>query len=382
MSTFTVPVVKINAIEPIEGADAIELAVVGDYRSVVRKGQYRAGDLAVYIPEQAVLPLDLLQALGLEGKLSGSEHNRVKAVKLRGCLSQGLLYPVDSGDGIPFISLPTDDGIGTLYVVQPGDDLAEVLGITKYEPVIPTHMSGEHYYAGQNLTVAYDIENFKKYPHVLKEGEEVIYTEKLHGTFCGVGILPPADHDPKHIRNRIVVFSKGLGADGLCFRDVETNKDNSYLQALKNNGIFDKLEMWAGNPRLNLNVPMFLLGEVYGPGIQKGFGYGETLKFRVFDIVSGYRGDQTYANVDTKWDIARILEIKTVPVLYRGPFSKESMYAHTEGLETVSGKETHIREGIVVTPVVERRDPEIGRVILKSVSAAYLTRKGKTTEYQ
>jgi hypothetical protein len=49
MSTFQVNVIKINAIEPIEGADAIELAVVGDYRSVVRKGQFKAGNLAVYI---------------------------------------------------------------------------------------------------------------------------------------------------------------------------------------------------------------------------------------------------------------------------------------------------------------------------------------------
>ena len=58
MSTFTVPVVRISAIEPIVDADAIELAVIGDYRSVIRKGQYQRDDLVAYIPEQAILPHD------------------------------------------------------------------------------------------------------------------------------------------------------------------------------------------------------------------------------------------------------------------------------------------------------------------------------------
>jgi len=95
MSTFAVKATRIRSIEPIEGADMIELAVVGDYRSVVRKGDYKSGQLAVYIPEGAVLPEWLIERMGLTGKLAGKQKNRVKAVRLRGCLSQGLLYPVD-----------------------------------------------------------------------------------------------------------------------------------------------------------------------------------------------------------------------------------------------------------------------------------------------
>jgi RNA ligase (TIGR02306 family) len=70
--------------------------------------------------------------------------------------------------------------------------------------------------------------------------------------------------------------------------------------------------------------------------------------------------------------------LKRVPVLYKGPYSKEVMLKYTDGLETYSGKETHIREGLVVEPLVQRRDPAIGRVVLKSVSTAYLSRKGGT----
>jgi RNA ligase (TIGR02306 family) len=91
MSSFSVPVIRIRGIEPIANADAIELAVVGDYRSVVRKGQFTAGSLAVYLPEASVLPDSLIEELGLVGKLAGGARNRVKAIRLRGCLSQGIL---------------------------------------------------------------------------------------------------------------------------------------------------------------------------------------------------------------------------------------------------------------------------------------------------
>ena len=124
MSDFAVPVVTIRAIEPIPNADAIELAVVGEYRSVVRKGQYHPGDLAVYLPEAAIIPADLLERLGLTGKLSGGAKNRVKAIKLRGCLSQGILH----------------NEIPPGAVVD--DDVAAYFDIVKYNPKNPAHMAG------------------------------------------------------------------------------------------------------------------------------------------------------------------------------------------------------------------------------------------------
>lgn len=75
------------------------------------------------------------------------------------------------------------------------------------------------------------------------------------------------------------------------------------------------------------------------------------------------------------------LNLEQVPVLYRGPYSKEVVDKLTSGKETLSGQELHIREGIVIKPAEERRDVSLGRVILKSVSESYLLRKGGT-EYQ
>jgi len=91
MSSFQVTVEKL-VILPHPNADALELAQVSGYRAVVAKGRYVTGDLACYIPEQAVLPPDLIAELGLEGKLAGPAKNRVKAVRLRGELSQGIVF--------------------------------------------------------------------------------------------------------------------------------------------------------------------------------------------------------------------------------------------------------------------------------------------------
>lgn len=383
MSTFEVNVTRIRAIEPIPNADAIELAVIGEYRSVVRKNQFSAGQLAAYIPESALVPLPVLQALGLEGKLAGSGKNRVKAAKFRGCLSQGILYPVDSGTdvGHPLMSLPLeDDGHSPVVLVTEGQDVAVELGIVKWEPPIPFNMSGEVYAAGQHLTVAFDVENYKKFPDLIANGEPVNMTEKIHGTFCGLGILPATDVGDKHFRGRYVIFSKGLGAQGLCFKDVPSNQSNVYVRALTTpdaSGVcmLDRLNF------LSPDEPIFILGEVFGPGVQD-LCYGTELKFRAFDVCVGYRGNQEYLDRDEFEDFCTVASINTVPLLYRGPFSKAVLDQYTSGTETVSGNNTHLREGVVVRLDQERACAEIGRVMLKSVSEAYLLRKNpEATEY-
>lgn len=382
MSTFSVPVVRIRAIEPIEDADAIELAVIGDYRAVVRKDVYRAGDLAVYIPEASIVPENVLRALGLEGRLAGKAKNRVKAIKLRGCLSQGLLYPVDSGRDVggPFITVPTDDGVGALVPVSEGQDVAAHLDITKWEPPIPVALAGEVYFASNRLTVKYDFENIKWFPDVLTDGEEVVMTEKIHGTFVGIGVLPAPDRSDEHYRGRFVIFSKGLGEKGFAFKHNERNAANTYVRTAERLGILDKLDQYAAEH--SIDVPLFIFGEVFGAVQDLKYGLSGDVDFRAFDIAVGYRGDQTYFNYDDFIQACNQMSIGTVPLLYRGPFSKEALHTHTSGPETVSGTQACIREGTVVKPTHERIYGINGsRVIFKSVSEAYLLRNGGT-EYQ
>jgi RNA ligase (TIGR02306 family) len=268
----------------------------------------------------------------------------------------------------------------TRSFVKEGDNVADLFGITKWEPVIPASMAGEVYAAGQHLTVPYDIENFKRFPDVIAENEEVIFTEKLHGTFCGVGILPTHNHDSKHYKGEFVVFSKGLGAKGLCFKDAPANDSNVYVRCLNKLGIFDSLrtlrEHMEEDSGLPFDKPLFVLGEIFGGNVQDNGWYGNDLQFRIFDVCAGYRGDQWYFGYEGRLLVANQLKVSTVPTLYEGPFSKELMIKYTSGKETVSGKQLNMREGLVVTPIVERRDSELGRVILKSVSEEYLLRKG------
>lgn len=373
MATFEAKVCRLR-IEEHPNADVLELAIVGDYRCVVRKHQFVDGSLCVYIPEQSVLPQWLIEHLGLEGKLAGKNKNRVKAVKLRGILSQGLVYPVDQVDGQPFITIGPRTEIdpeGYMLLVEEGQNVAEEMGIKKYEPPIPVQMQGEVFNA-RGMTIKYDVENIKKYPNVFEEGEEVIITEKLHGTWCCFGYHP--NHKDSHI-----ITSKGLSAQGLAFYINENNKNNLYLRALDGTTIdpqgnlLDRAHEYFG-----LELPFYILGEVYGKGVQD-LGYNaETPKFRVFDIYVGSPGEGRYMSPDEVKMFCKAYQADCVPELYRGPYSKSVVEELTSGNETVSGQEQHIREGVVIRPKEERDHPEIGRVILKSVSEDYLLRKGGT----
>lgn len=361
MSTFAVHVVRV-VIEPHENADALEIARVGDYRSVVRKGQFVSGTLVAYIPEQAIVPEALLEEMGLKGKLAGKAGDRVKAMKLRGVLSQGLVIAARAG-------------------WSEGQDVAGELGVVKWEPPAPpAHMNGVCYAAGLDRCMRYDIENFKAHPEVLVAGEPVVFTEKIHGTWCQIGRLPPSMIEAE---GHLVVSSKGLAARGLAFRpEAPENVDNLYLRVARGMEIDRRIaEVFAAE--MAADQPVFLLGEVFGAGVQdlayatKPDAQG-TPGFRVFDIYVGRPGQGAYLSDLPLAAACEQLQVPQVPVLYRGPFSREVMLEHTDGKETVTGKGVHMREGIVVRAAVEREDPLLGRVQLKSVSEKYLLRSGGT----
>lgn len=361
MSTFAVHVVRV-AIEPHENADALEIARIGDYRAVVRKGEFKTGDLVAYVPEGSLVGEALLDEMGLRGKLAGKDGNRVKAIKLRGVLSQGLVYPARAG-------------------WSEGQEVSAELGVRKWEPPPPpAHMNGVCYAAGPERCMKYDIENFKAYPEVLQVGELVVFTEKVHGTWCQVGYMPAAlagEH------GHLVVSSKGLSSKGLAFLpDAPDNAANLYLRAARTLEIDRRLaEVFVAD--LAADRPVFVLGEIFGAGVQD-LGYGARadgeVGFRVFDIYVGRPGGGAYLSDEPLSAACERLGLARVPVLYRGPFSREVMLAHTDGKETITGKGLHIREGIVMRPAVERRDPLLGRVQLKSVSEKYLLR-ANATEY-
>ncbi|MFK0253983.1 RNA ligase (ATP) [Streptomyces sp. NPDC090445] len=358
MSTLRVTVEELTVHEH-PNADALELAQVGLYRAVVAKGAYRSGEFALYIPEQAVLPAALIEELGLTGRLAGSGADRVKAVRLRGELSQGLVCRPRALDGVDLAR-----------AAEEGTDFAELLGITKWAPPVPTTMSGE-VEAAADLLPWVDIENLQRYPHIFEPGEPVVLTEKLHGTACLMTYLADG--------GRVLVSSKGFGAKGLALKEDERNL---YWRAVRGHGVPEvaaKLADRLGATRIGV------FGEVYGAGVQD-LAYGTDA--RTADAPPGYAVFDVSAEIDgqVRWlDPAELFadgELPLVPRLYEGPYDLDTVLERATGRETVSGREAHLREGVVIRPAVDRYSPVVGgRAIAKAVSPAYLTRKGGT-EYE
>ena len=341
MSTFAVLVRRLELF-PHANADRLELAKVDDYYCVVKKSQFKTGDLVAYIPEASLLPAALVEEMGLAGRLAGPEKNRVKAVKLRGALSQGLVLPARPQ-------------------WKEGDDVTAELGIVKWIPPIPVHLTGELAPAPVGWHGYTDIENIKCYPMILQPGEEVVATEKVHGTCTLLGWFDGVR----------AMSSKGYGRGGTVIKEDEKNL---YWRMARKYQLFEKITDLGGAKGV-----IMLFGETFGAGVQDlGYGAqkGEPIFF-AFDIAINGR----YLDYDDFAQICLTRDIPQAHVLYRGPFGATCL-AYTSGAEKVSGKAVHMREGIVIRPLKERYVPDLGRVILKSVNEAYLLRGGEATEFE
>lgn len=352
MSSFEVKARRVKVF-PHPNADRLDLVQVDDYRAVVGKDSIANNGAAIYIPEQAIVPEEILRELGLwdeekqRGKLSGSAGNRVKAVRLRGELSQGLIYRPSWG-------------------LVLGQDYGEQLGIHKWEPPIPIEMAGQ-LVSCPTIKTYTDVDNIKKFPDVIQPGEEVVMVEKAHGT-CSIFHLSE--------QGEFYVSSKGIAQRNVA-GIIETDS-NVYWRAARQYGIEEKLRALIEDEGLTKGVTLY--GETMGVQDLK-YGYdGGKVGFAAFDLYE-HGGHYEYFHYDHFLRFMERYDIPVLPELFRGPFSKEALDAATNGTEQITGSEAHIREGVVVRPLRERYDPTLGRVILKSVSADYLTRRGKVTEY-
>lgn len=328
MSSLIVEVAKIDAIQSHGNADKLELAIIKGWQCVVPKGKYSTGQLVTYIPIDSVLPLDLSERLGVTKYLSSG---RVRCAKLRGEPSFGLIMDREN------------DAWGE------GSDVREHYGITKYIP--PAKLSAGDAEADHPLFTAYtDIENMRNFPAILQDGEQVVATEKIHGTNCRVG----------RIEGEPMAGSKGL-------RRKHPEKDADVATNLY-------WHPWSLQPVKNLmasfnwNVrQVILFGEVYGKVQSLRYGIPNGIGFRAFDLLV----DGKYLDYPEFIERCASSGVETVPTLYLGPFGLDAIRTLSGGPSTMPNA-NHIREGVVVKPVAERTDPKIGRVILKYISDSYL----------
>ena len=223
---------KIDNILPIAGADAIECAVVGGWKVVVKKGEYQVGDLGIYCEIDSWIPHALAPFLskGKEPRVfEGIPGERLRTVKLRGQISQGLLLPA----------------VGT----GEGDDLTELLGIVKWEKPIPAQLAGQ---AKGNFPAVIPKTDQERVQNLVKEielaqGDEFEETEKLEGSSMTCYL----------IGDEFGVCSRNL--------DLKETEGNSFWATARAEDIETKMRQL----RVKSTFTDFAVqGELIGPGIQ------------------------------------------------------------------------------------------------------------------
>lgn len=360
MSSLIVEVCRIDDIQRHPNADRLSIVNVKGWNSIVGLDQYKVGDKVVFIPPDCILPDELIQKYNLDYiKKSG----RTGTVKLRGFISQGLVLDVPEGN------------------FRVGDDVASVLGITKWQPPEPAFYKGGGQVSKKKINPLFDkyteIENIKNFSDVFTEDDAVVFTEKLHGTNSRFGNIPIGTNKNASLLYRIKSWIK----KHILRHEYEFvyGSHNVQKSGSDNPQHFYGEDIW-GNVAKKYNLAEILpedhifYGEIVGEGIQDlTYGFKDHRLF-IFDIKNVRTEKYLDWNEVVTW--CCILGLDYVPVIYEGFYDEETRKQFTVGKSVLDVKT--MREGIVIKPVSERNDRKIGRKILKSVSEEYLTRKGGT----
>ena len=350
---------RVSAILPIEGADAIEIAVINSWRVVTKKGEYKPGDLCIYCEIDSFLPIreefEFLRKSSYK-KMGDVEGFRLKTIKLRGQISQGLILPLSVLEGPDEMKIgvseqpwgdqlqvgPYDDAT----VIEEGVDVTALLGIIKYEAPIPASLAGKVKGGFPGFIRKTDeerIQNMTKEFERMKE-ESYYVTEKLDGSsatyYFRDGVFGVCSRnlelaDPGEFEPGMVMCEDGV---------ERPKKENTFWKVAKELFIEEKLGTLEENYAIQ--------GELIGEGIQ-GNPYkikGHTLRiFNVFNI-----DKQEYLSLD---GMVRFLEeinvddnpLELVPIIkydYKLPPTVDEVLMQAEGKSALNNQTE--REGIVI----------------------------------
>ena len=324
---------KIDALNPIEGADAIEAATVGGWKVVVKKGEYNVGDLAVYCEIDSWIPTEIASFLS-KGKepreFEGIKGERLRTVKLRGQLSQGLLLPWTVGGE--------------------GDDVSELLGIVKWEMPMNAQLAG---IAKGNFPSEIPKTDQERAQNLVGEilaaaqaGTQFEITEKLEGSSMTVYLIN--------------------GEFGVCSRnlDLKETEGNAFWQVARRDGIEEKMRgLFSAGDVHHVAVQ----GELIGPGIQGNIYKLPRPEFYVFDIYDIFGG--AYLSPEFRRLVVEDMGLKHVPVMSYdkdlGVGSLEEILQWAEGKSVMGDIVGPEREGIVFKEVR-------GGMTFKAISNKYL----------
>jgi RNA ligase (TIGR02306 family) len=309
-------------------------------------------------PEEAKPLLDAVEA-----KIdANTKYLRIAVKKLRGVVSMGMLVKTPEG-------------------AEVGDDVAERLGITHYEPPSMDEIEGKRQHKGDDVAPPprlvyapkYDVESVYKYADCFEAGEPVYVTEKLDGQ-NGRYVTTLEESGICHCGDAVDQHNMGSGHSPVDNPDYVLHA-GSRTEWKKHEGqsnwwrVLDQ-EKWVYEWSMS-NPGRVLYGEVFGwvQTLKYGAKAGQ-LWFRAFDILDGTE------YLDAEAFRAALPAERRVPELGIMPFDFEKLQALADGPSLVRGA-NHAREGIVVKPLVERKHWKLGRVMVKMVSNAYLEKSAR-----
>lgn len=329
MSTHSVNVIEVTDVLPHANAERLEVIPVGGWQAVVKKGDFKPGDKAVYIEPDYTVPTSRPEFSFLAKE--GRDRHRLKAVRLRGVLSYGLLIPI-----------PPDIASASV-----GTNVIEQLDVQRWEPEAKTNPASDQLPQAEwpkTHAPIFDVESLQRFPDILQAGEPVIVTEKVHGA---------------NARYTFVNGTFYIGSRNHWLKDTT----NAWARAAHAGA---GIRTWC-----QANEGSVLYGEIYG-NVQS-LKYGLDRSTVAFAAFAATRGGQWVDQKELFCTLAA-LDVKTVPVLYEGPFDPEAIKVFAERDSQVAVVEGHMMEGIVIVPVSERFDINLGkRVAFKHISDRYWT---------
>lgn len=334
---------RVLNVVPIDGADAIERVQINGWQCVVKKGAFAAGDRGVFFEIDAIPPdTEVFRFLWTpkgeaprEGQRPGSF--RIRTMKLRGCLSQGL-----------FLSLSE---LGLDASLEDGTEVTERLGVSKYEPPMPTGM-GDLRGPFPSVVPKTDEERVQSAPGVLDElrGHPYVATLKCDGTSATYLIHP--DDGTFHACGRNWSIAEGA---------------NLYWSVARALDIEAKLRAHGGRYALQ--------GELCGPGVQGnklGLPRPTLLLFNVVDL-----SEHRALAHDPARELIAAMGLSAVPVVEEGESFQHdlaSLLALAEGKYPDTRNE---REGVVIRARREMQSATLGgRMSFKAISNRFLLREG------
>lgn len=342
-------------------ADALEIVRLGSYQLVSGKGNYKTGDVVIIVPEKSVLSNGTMLK-EYEKYLTGPKKDRVKSIQLRGEVSQGITWPLNK------LEEAFGERISDLVNAHPeSEDISELLGIVKYEPIIPANLAGVQAKIPYGVVVKkHDVLQYGAFSNEFDPEERVIITEKLHGTQLNYTLSRKYSDVEGGFEFIEVVASKGVVNNGLCLKE---DVGNTYWQAVKNDALIEKAKYLLDHYEGDNEATVTIHGEVVP--VQGGYNYGFTKPtVRVFNVVI------TNSNESYELQGSEVgTVVSWVPVLYDGPLKDVDVYELSKGKEQVSGRELHIKEGIVIQPYIPRCTSKGDKLKVKVINPKYASKE-------